>query len=236
VRIFVASVIGLSLVATACVDADPDLAREESELCYTCPDEEDLPQPPPPPPIPPAPTLPADYSYDVGSMRFILSKAGDALIAGINADPDVAGTIAWRGDRPDRCGYACNTPAWAPYPDHDYAQSTTYLRFRYSQWGTYRDISVPVSIRATCDKWATGAGTRTVSVRTLEPAISGGSWLEGVVDFFSVGYLSSFVDAQIKQQLSTSSARLTLPGTCDSLGAISGYPGHPELDAFIWDR
>ena len=68
-RIFVASVIGLSLVATACVDADPDLASEESELCYTCPDEEDQPQPPPPPPIPPAPTLPADYSYDLSLIH-----------------------------------------------------------------------------------------------------------------------------------------------------------------------
>jgi hypothetical protein len=228
------SIICLSILASACVD---DVATDEASLyCEDCVPEPRPPLPPPPP-IPPQPAPPPDYTYEVGAARFLLERAGAAIIQRVNDDPDLSGSLRWLGDPPTWCRYQCNTSPWNAYPGIDYVYATTHLKFRYSTSLTYRDINVPVQIRARCDGWETGAGSRRVSFVPQIAVISGGSWLESLANFFSNGYLSARINDAIAAEIgSGGGASIPLDGTCDSLGVRSGYPDHPELDAFTWDR
>ncbi len=226
-----------AFAATACVVEDPDeLAADEQELCYDCDYEDGTGTSTVE--LPPLPSPPPDYLWDVNSGRFLVARAGEKIVRDVNADPEISGDLTWRGLAPDRCGYACNTAPAAPHYGVAYSSSYAYLKFHYQQGIVSRDITVPVRISGSCFNWKTGAGTRVMGIYAETAVISGGSWIESILDFFSNGQLTAYINAEIAASVSGGSgSSWPVDGSCDSLGVRSGWSAQdPYLDAFTWDR
>jgi hypothetical protein len=206
----------------------------------------DCPSPGCPPPAPPADPLPpppplaspnAAGFQGLSLIRLGIDAAINDVITETNNDPDVDGTLSWRGQGPWTCGYECNHPPNNAYPGRPYAESTTWVHLRYKQWVVIkRDIDVPVDVRAYCANWQyTGVGELLVQVRPRPAIISGGSWIESIVNFFSAGHLSEYISQRVSGSAPTGGSSVMHLGPCTSLGVKTGYPTWPADDGFTWD-
>jgi hypothetical protein len=101
-----------------------------------------------------------------------------------------------------------------------------------------RHISQSIDINVSCDKWQTGQGNVKVTAVIQAPYLDNSQGtLEEVVNFFLANTLTSYIDSQVRQQLSsvqTGSVVTNLPAKCDSLGAFQGQLSDLSDDTIQW--
>ncbi len=190
--------------------------------------------PTPDPLTPPPPSANPAGSFPLRILRVLLTQAGDDMLAKY----DQAGTLRWNGEPPRSCAYSCNTAPSRAVAGQRFSLARSELKFRWSYLSglVHRNITVPVRIQATCNGWEQGQGKLSVAVIPEQAVVSGGTLVEGVLNFFSAGHLSAYITGRVESSLAGASGNNVTLGSCRSLGVVSGYPTAPDYDAFVWDR
>jgi hypothetical protein len=89
-----------------------------------------------------------------------------------------------------------------------------------------RHISQSIDMLTFCDKWQIRQGNLKLVSDIQKPYLEDDQGtLEEVVNFFVANTLTSYIDSQVRQQLTQpANVSVSLPGQCDSLGAYAGQP------------
>lgn len=184
---------------------------------------------------PPLPTANASGQQPLVLLRYALQMAVDKVITEFNARGK--GTLSWR-IKPLQCGYGCNMAPMRSTDGYSHERSWTDVRLHYSRYLglVQRDIDISVNFLATCVDWSPGvAGALIVNVRPDSPSVTGGSWLEGFVDFLSPVHFSSYITAAVVGSVGSPGSTRIDRGLCSTIGFQSGYSTAPNSDAFVWD-
>jgi hypothetical protein len=98
-----------------------------------------------------------------------------------------------------------------------------FPNFGCTTYGVERDISQTIDLQLFCDKWQTGHGTLKLLTHA-DPAYLADdqSIFEDVVNIFTAGYLTNYIDGQVRQKMKNMEAGFLsstdLPFECDALG------------------
>lgn len=216
---------------------------------------------PPPAQGPPVAAPDAPGAFFITFFRRALEDQGNEIFAKNNDCEDADGLVipgcsknphklSWAsGARPTECGYDCVGPPSRTVtrhvnrPNERIVRLSSRLEFHLDVNNSpfSRRIITNVDLIASCRGWREGDGRVALRVASQPPFIEGGggfgSFFENVLDFFSAGALSSFIDAKIRAKLGmgeTTSEQL--PFRCRSLGAFNNFSsGNFSFDAVIWD-
>lgn len=95
-----------------------------------------------------------------------------------------------------------------------------------------RHISQAIDMLTFCDKWQAGQGNLKLVSDIQKPYLEDDQGtLEEVVNFFVANTLTSYIDSQVRQQLTQpANVSVSLPGQCNSLGAFAGQANDPTDD------
>jgi hypothetical protein len=238
-RTILATLTLISATTAGCVVEEGDdlaLGSDEQATCNVptgCQPEQTPPTDPPPPP----PTSSATGKQLMSPIRLAIDAGGQQAINDFNADPGVPGTLAWRAAGPFTCDYACNMGMQMPLPGFPYAWTDSTLKMRWS-WGVFhRNVTTTVETRAYCAGWQYGGtGDLIVTIDPAEPVVEGGGYIEGLLDFFSGGHLTSYINDEIANGTVNAGATVLRLGKCTSLGVKNGFPSSPLTDAFVWNK
>lgn len=152
------------------------------------------------------------------------------------------GPIHWAsGARPRQCGQDCfGRPSMT---QQDHRMQPNLRRAHLFAWvnlrttGTLtagdRDVSLPLDIFFTCEV-ENGArnGDLVIEARVGPPAIGDPGVFESIGSFFTAGYLSSYIESEIRRQLPAVSAQREDAGNCRSVGVALGADSADDAVTF----
>jgi hypothetical protein len=199
----------------------------------------------PPPLGPPAPTDPKGDISVFGVLTPLVKGQVNQALTNINTmagkGPDVRAQVSlsdFKGwspwldatqypDRPNE--HFVRVPYMMTFYVHDIQKHTSV---GWVGVPVERHISLAINMFTFCDKWQTGQGNLKLVSDVQKPYLENDQGtLEEVVNFFVANTLTSYIDSQVRQQLTQpANTSVNLPGQCDALGAFAGQANDPTDD------
>lgn len=149
-----------------------------------------------------------------------------------------SGEVRWASAsaRPTQCGQSCfGRPTMT---QQDNRTRPNLRRAHLFAWVNLRagprEVSYPLDVFFTCNA-ANGElnGTMVIEARAGPPAIGEAGVLESLGSFFTAGYLSSYIESEIRRQLPAVSPNSNNAGACRSVGRALN--SSPAFDAVSFD-